>query len=58
MCHLERDSLHFMRTMMEYSMTKSDMIEDLCQSEMLGLKIATKRVHLEVGGSHSNLEEN
>ena len=36
---------------------KSDLIADLSQSDMSGLKIASKRAHLGLGGSHSNLEE-
>ena len=57
MCHLERDSLCFMTTMIEDSMTKSDLIADLCQYDMSGIKIGTNRVHLGVGSNNSNLEE-
>ena len=36
---------------------KSNLIADLLKSDILGLKISSKRVHLGLGGSHSNLEE-
>ena len=51
-----------MTTMMEDSMKKSDIIEDLityiCQYDMKGIKIVTKRAHFLVSDIHSNLEEN
>ena len=36
---------------------KSDLIADLSQSDMPGLKISSKRAHLKLGGNHSKLEE-
>ena len=40
---------------------KSDLIDDLIlylqKYDMLGIKISSKRAHLGLGGSHSNLEE-
>ena len=34
-----------------------DLIADLWQSDMSGVKIASKRAHLGLGGNNSNLEE-
>ena len=36
---------------------KSNLIADLQQLDMLGLKIASKRAHLGLGGNHSNWVE-
>ena len=61
MCHLERDSLHLMSTMMEDSMKKSGLIADLIayqlKYDMSKIKISSKRVHLGFGTSNLNLEE-
>ena len=36
---------------------KSDLITDILQSDMSGLKISSNRVHLGFGGNNSDLEE-
>ena len=36
---------------------KSDLIVELWKYDMSGLKISSKKVHLGLGGSHSNLDE-
>ena len=36
---------------------KSDLIENLSQHDMLGIKIASNRAHLGFGGSNFDLEE-
>ena len=54
---MELDSLRFMTTMMEDSMTSQTRLLTYDKYDMTKLKIATKRSNLGIRGNHLNLVE-